>query len=370
MKITIKKEQFQNGLQIVQNAVGARSSLPILSNVLLSAVDGNLELTGSDLDLTISSSVAAQVDVPGKTTLPAKRLQSIIRELPSQDITVESNDEGKCKIECGSVRYSLYGIPAADYPQLRTIKDERKIVIDQDKLKGMLKKTGFSASQEEGRYVLNGTYIEFKEHKIVVVATDGRRLALVEEDYDVPENAKGGIIIPVKGVNELNRLLNEKGTVEVNFIENFVKFKLNNEEGSPIQIFTKLIEGSFPNYRQVVPTESKYRIEIYREEFLGALRRAELVTSERQSSVKLSFTQNQLTITTNTPEVGDFLETVAVRFSGEDFSVAFNPAFLIEPLSVLTEDVIFFELTDHMSPGVVKINGPFLYVVMPMRLQE
>jgi DNA polymerase-3 subunit beta len=264
----------------------------------------------------------------------------------------------------------LYGIPAADYPQLRTIKDDKKIVIDQDKLKGMLKKTGFSASQEEGRYVLNGTYIEFKEHKIVVVATDGRRLALVEEDYDVPENAKGGIIVPVKAVNELNRLLNEKGTVEVNFIENFVKFKLNNEEGSPIQIFTKLIEGAFPNYRQVVPTESKYRIEIYREEFLGALKRAELVTSERQSSVKLSFTQNQLTITTNTPEVGDFLETVAVRFSGEDFSVAFNPAFLIEPLSVLTEDVIFFELTDHMSPGVVKTNGPFLYVVMPMRLQE
>lgn len=370
MKITIKKEQFQNGLQVTQNAVGARSSLPILSNVLLSAEGDNLELTGSDLDLTISCSVMALVETAGKTTLPAKRLQSIIRELPSQDLTLEADSEGKCKIECGSVKYNLYGLPAADYPQLRTIKEEKKIVIGQDKLKGMLKKTGFAASQEEGRYVLNGTYVEFKEHKIVVVATDGRRLALVEEDYDIPENAKGGIIVPVKGVSELNRLLNDKGTVEINFIENFVKFRLINEGSAPIEIFTKLIEGVFPNYRQVVPTESKYRIEIYREELLGALRRAELVTSERQSSVKLSFTENQLTITTNTPEVGDFLETIAVKFNGESFSAAFNPIFLIEPLSVLTEDVIFFELTDHMSPGVVKVNGPFLYVVMPMRLQE
>lgn len=370
MNITITKDNLQTGLQTVLSAIGTRSALPILSNVLMSAEKDYLELTASDLDLTITSSVKAQVSEEGKTTLPARRLFQIVKELPNQELKVESGKDDKCKIECGSIKVRLYGLPAADYPQLRSIKEDKRVVLKQDKFKELITKTSFAASQEEGRYLLNGVYMEFQEHNIVVVATDGRRLSLVEEEFDVPENCKGGINIPARIVNEVVRMLKDSGDIEIVIADNFLRFQIMDGENPPTKIYSKLIEGTFPNYRQVVPKESKYRIEINREEFLFALKRAELVTSERQSSVKLNFKENSLTLTTNTPDIGDFSETIAVRFNGENFAIAFNPAYLIEPLSVLKEDTIYFELTDHMSPGVIKINGPFLYVVMPMRLQD
>lgn len=370
MNITIPKEQIQLGLQIVQNAVAGRSNMPILSNVLLSAEGDTLELTGTDLDMTVSCKVKAQVNEPGKTTLPAKRLLSIVREMPGPDINIYADDESRYKIESGPAKFKIYSLPASDFPQIRQVKEDKKITFTQEKLKEMLKRTGFAAAQEEGRYLLTGTYIEMKDHKVTVVATDGRRLALVEEEVDVPENVSGSLIVPIRGVNELNRLLTQEGYVDLIFAENFAKFVLKSEKGPHIDISIKLIEGNYPNYKHVVPAESKYRIEIIREELLAVLRRAELVTDERNNSVKITLADNTLTVTTNTPEVGDFYETIAVRFTGGEFSIAFNPTYLIEPLSILTEDVIFFELTDHMSPGVIKINGPFLYVVMPMRLQD
>ncbi|MCX7872387.1 MAG: DNA polymerase III subunit beta [Verrucomicrobiae bacterium] len=370
MNITIAKEQIQSGLQIVQNAVAGRSNMPILSNVLLNAEGDTLELTGTDLDMTVSCKVKAQINTPGKTTLPAKRLLSIVRELPGTEIQIYAEDESKYKIESGPAKFKIYALPASDFPQIRQIKEDKKIKFTQEKLKEMLRRTGFAAAQEEGRYLLTGTYIEMKDQKTTVVATDGRRLALVEEDVDIPADMSANLIIPIRGVNELNRLLSQEGDVELVFMENFARFYIRGEKQPTTEISVKLIDGVYPNYKQVVPAESKYRIEIMREEFLSVLKRAELVTSEKNNSVKLTLSENTMTVTTNTPEVGDFLESIAVRFNGEEFSIAFNPAYLIDALSVLTEDVIFFELTDHMSPGVIKINGPFLYVVMPMRLQE
>jgi DNA polymerase-3 subunit beta len=370
MNITIPKDQIQSGLQIVQNAVAGRSNMPILSNVLLNAEGDTLELTGTDLDMTVSCKVKAQVTEPGKTTLPAKRLLSIVREMPGSEIKIYADEESRYKIESGPAKFKIYSLPASDFPQLRQLKDDKKVTFTQEKLREMLRRTGFAAAQEEGRYLLTGTYIEMKDHKVTVVATDGRRLALVEEEADIPENMNGSLIVPIRGVNELNRLLGQEGQVELTYTENFAKFVLKSEKSPLVEIAIKLIEGNYPNYKHVVPAESKYRIEIMREEFLAVLRRAELVTDERNNSVKLTLADNTLTVTTNTPEIGDFYETIAVRFNGEEFSIAFNPAYLIEPLSILTEDVIYFELTDHMSPGVMKINGPFLYVVMPMRLQD
>ncbi|MGC8743886.1 MAG: DNA polymerase III subunit beta [Verrucomicrobiia bacterium] len=370
MNITITKDQIQAGLMVVQNAVSSRSSLPILSNVLLKAEGELLELTASDLDMTVTCSVKAVVNQPGATTLPAKRLFQIIKEMPNSDLIIESDNDERCKIECGSIKFTIYGLSAADYPKLQTIKDNRKITIKQEKFRELLRRTSFAASQEEGRHLLNSVYVELGEHDVTVVATDGRRLVLAQEEMDIPEHCRGGIILPIRVVNEISRLLGVKGDVELTIFENFVRFVIRDDGELPKVLFTKLIEGSYPNYRQVVPKESKYRIELHREEFLSALKRAEIVTSERQSSVKLSFSENLMTVTTNTPEVGDFTENVAVKFNGEEFSIAFNPVYLIEPLSVLTEDVVYFELTDNLSPGVLKVNNPFLYVVMPLRLQE
>jgi DNA polymerase-3 subunit beta len=203
---------------------------------------------------------------------------------------------------------------------------------------------------------------------MTMVATDGRRLALVDEELDVSEKSEGEFIIPVKSVNELNRLLQDKGEVEVRFTENQASFTLKDEKGGTVLIITKLIEGNYPNYRQVIPSQTKERISLIRDEFLHAVRRAEIMTSEKSNSVKLTFQKNKLEITANSPEIGEAKETLTVNYSGPDMAIAFNPKYIIDPLNALPNDEVFLELIDELSPGVLKINGPFLYVVMPMRL--
>ena len=162
--------------------------------------------------------------------------------------------------------------------------------------------------------------------------------------------------------------MQDKGDVEIKFGENQASFALKDDKGFSVLLITKLIEGNYPNYRQVIPGEAKERVPLSREEFLQALRRAEIMTSEKANSVKLTFGKNNLAITANSPEVGEARETLAVNYKGKEIAIAFNPRYLIDPLNALTEDEVFFELIDELSPGVLKINGPFLYVVMPMRL--
>src|ERR1019366_7605077 len=190
----------------------------------------------------------------------------------------------------------------------------------------------------------------------------------VDEEMDVPEQSNGEFIVPSKAVNELNRLLTDKGEVELRYTDNQASFTLKDEKGSSVLIISKLIEGNYPNYRQVIPNEVKERVSLMREEFLHALRRAEIMTSEKSNSVKLTFGKNNLAITANSPEVGEARESLAINYKGKEMAIAFNPKYLIDPLNALTEDEVFFELIDELSPGVLKINGPFLYVVMPMRL--
>ena len=160
----------------------------------------------------------------------------------------------------------------------------------------------------------------------------------------------------------------EKGEIEIRYAENQAAFTLKDEKGASTLIITKLIEGSYPNYRQVIPSETKERVSLVRDEFLHALRRAEIMTSEKSNSVKLSFAKNKLEITANSPEIGEAKESLAVNYKGPDMAIAFNPKYVIDPLNALTDDEVFLELIDELSPGVLKINGPFLYVVMPMRL--
>ncbi|MGD0744524.1 MAG: DNA polymerase III subunit beta [Verrucomicrobiota bacterium] len=368
MNLTIAKEQILNGLQAVQNVVGARTTLPILSNVLMSVEGEKMEFTATDLDVTVACSVEAKVRKAGAATVPVKKLFGIVRELNGSEIDIEVDEKNICSIRCGSSFYKIHGLTADEFPPLPKFKDDKKVTLPQETVKAMLRKTSFAISTDESRYVLNGIYISLKDHKMTVVATDGRRLALVDEEVDLAEKSKGEFIIPAKAVNELNRLLQEKGEIVIKFGENQASFALKDEKGFSVLVVTKLIEGNYPNYRQVIPSEVKERVPLSREEFLHALRRAEIMTSEKANSVKLAFGKNNLAITANSPEVGEARESLAVNYKGKEVAIAFNPKYLIDPLNALTEDEVFFELIDELSPGVLKINGPFLYVVMPMRL--
>jgi len=230
-------------------------------------------------------------------------------------------------------------------------------------LRDMLKKSAYAVSSDETRYVLNGVYMSFKADTLTIVATDGRRLALVEHELEVAKGSEVEFILPTKAVGELQRLLADKGDIRITVGENQIVAELDSTV-----LVSKLIEGTYPNFRQVIPTEAKERVQLERELLLAALHRASILASEKSQSVKLSFTKNTLTISAVTPEVGEAKETLSINYKGKDLTIAFNPQYLMDPLRNLDADEVFLELTDELSHGVVKVNEPFLYVLMPMRL--
>src|SRR5258706_5001442 len=302
MNLTISKEQIVNGLQAVQNVVSTRTTLPILSNVLLRAEGDKLELTATDLDVTIACSVEAKVKKPGASTVPVKKLFGIVNELGNSEIDLEVDDKNVCSIRSGASFYKINGLSADEFPPRPQFKEDKKVVLPQETVRSMMKKTSFAISTDESRYVLNGIFISLKDHKMTMVATDGRRLALVDEEVDVSEKSQGEFIVPAKAVNELNRLLQDKGEVEIRYADNQDSFTLKDDKGSSVLIITKLIEGNYPNYRQVIPNEVKERISLVREEVLHALKRAEIMTTDKSNSVKMAFGKNNLAITANSPE--------------------------------------------------------------------
>lgn len=368
MKLAIGKEQILQGLQAVQNVVGSRTTLPILSNVLLKASGNRLELTATDLDVTVSSTVEAKVRTPGSTTIPVKKFFGICRELGHFEIDLEVDERHYCALSAGNSYYKIHGLPAEDFPPLPQFSEKKTITLPQDKLRSMLRKTSFAISTDESRYVLNGIFFSLKNHKVTLVATDGRRLALVEEEAEISPESEGEFIVPTKAINELGRLLQPEGEVSIRYTDNQVSFTLKGEKSPTVLLISKLVEGNYPNYRQVIPTEFKERITVVREELLQALRRAEIMTSDKSNSVKLAFTKNNLAITANTPEVGEARESLAINYKGNDVAIAFNPVYMMDPLKSLEGDEVYLELTDELSPGVLKTNTPFLYVIMPMRM--
>lgn len=363
MKFNVAKDKLLDGLQTVQNIVSTRTTLPILSNVLIRAEDGVLRFTTNDLDVGMSCTVEAKVEKGGGTTLPARRLASIVKELPAADVEIEVDSKNIASIRCGQSFFKMMGLAEEEFPALPKLADAKVFTLRQKELKDALRKTAFAISTDETRYVLNGILFSFKEGKLTMVATDGRRLALVDLELEFPRGQEVDVIVPSKCVTELQRLLADEGEIKMNVGENQVGFDVNGKV-----LVSKLIEGNYPNYKQVIPAEAKERVTIERELLLTAVRRVSLLSSDKSNSVKLIFTKNNLEITANTPEVGEAHESLAVNFKGKEMSIAFNPGFLQDPLRNLPDDEVHIDLIDEMSPGVIKIGTPFLYVLMPMRI--
>ena len=365
MKFSATKEKLLEGLQQVQNVVSTRTTLPILSNVLLQAKEGAVHLTTTDLDVGVRGSFEANVDKAGATTLPARRLFTIIRELPSSEIAIEVDGKNAASIRSGQSFFKILGLPEEEFPPLPKFENAKVVTMRQKDLHDGLRKTAYAISTDETRYVLNGVLFSFKENRLTLVATDGRRLAMLDIELEFPRSHEAEIIVPTKAVTELQRLLKDDGEVKISVGSGQIAFDLNNT-----LLVSKLIEGNYPNYKQVIPSEAKERVTLERETFLNSLRRVSLLASDKSNSIKLNFSKNNIEITANTPEVGEARESLPVAYKGRDFAIAFNPEFLMAPLRNLTEDEVFFDLIDEMSPGVLKIQTPFLYVLMPMRVSS
>ena len=363
MKFSISKDVFLEGLQKVQHVVSSRTTLPILSNVLLVAKEGRLVFTTTDLDVGITGSVEAAIDKEGATTLPAKRLVSIVKELPSSEVEVTVDAKNYATIKSGPSTFKIIGLSHSEFPPLPDFEGAKTFTIPQADLKNGLKKTAFAISTDETRYVLNGIFASFREGKLALVATDGRRLAMADMDLEYPATNETDVIIPSKAVQEIQRLLGDEEAVEVKLSDSQISFTVGDTF-----LASKLIEGNYPNYRQVIPGESNERVIISREALLETTRRVSLLSSDKSNSVKLIFTENQIEVTANSPDVGEAQETLEVGYTGPDMQIAFNPEFLQAPLRALSEENVYLDLIDEMSPGVLRIEGSFLYVLMPMRV--
>ena len=363
MKFKVTKSDLLDGLHVVQNVVSVRSTLPILSNVLISGEDGRLWLTTTDMEVSVRCGIQADIVEEGTTTMPVRRLSSIVRELPDAAIEISVDDSDVATLDCGSSFFKIVGLSAEEFPVVSSPEDKFCYQLDQGTFSEMLQRTAYAASTDETRYVLNGVLLSFKEAKLTMVATDGRRLALIENEVDFPDEAASEMILPSKAVQELIHVLGDEGELRIYSKENQIIFEFGN-----VFVASKLIDGTYPNYKQVIPSQCEERITIEREALWTALRRVSLLTNEKSSATKLTFGDNKLVILTNTPDVGEARETVPVKYAGKEISIAFNPEYMMDPLRTLTSDEVYFELTDELSPGVMKSDVPFLYVLMPMRV--
>jgi len=363
MKIKVTKALFLEGLQMVQNVVGTRSTLPILSNVLLTTDKGKLWLSTTDLEVSVRCGIDAEIQKDGESTLPVRRLTSIIRELPDTTIEIDIAENNIATIKCDSSFFKIIGLSEEEFPRVSTLEGKCCHHLNQGTVKEMLRKTSYAASADETRYILNGVLMSFKGNKLIIVATDGRRLALIEHEVEFPKEAEIDVVLPTKAVTELLHALKDDGDLKVYVGENQITFEFENAF-----IASKLIEGTYPNFRQVIPSGCEERITVERESLLTALKRVSLLTTEKSNATKLIFAKNKLVVSTNTPDVGEAQETIPIKYSGKEITVAFNPEYVMDSLRNLSNDEIFIELTDDLSPGVIKCDIPFLYVLMPMRI--
>ncbi len=374
MKFRINRDHFTTGLQRVMNVVGARATMPILSNVLIEAKEGVVTLTTTNLDMGIRCKLQADVSTAGSITLPVRKLATIVKELPNLDVDVDTTPNHQAIIASGSSKFRIMGLSAEEFPPLQNFADNRSFILPQASLAQMLRSVSYSQSTDESRYTLNGVYFNFEVGKLTLAATDGRRLSVVSCPLEVTEESVGHLILPAKTVGEVERLLNQGETVRIAFNERQVAFEIACGSAGPegllesIYLVSKVVDGNYPNYRQVIPRETDLHIKCNREMLAQTIHRASLVASDKNNAVKLRFAPNKLEVTGSSSEYGDSNESMPIEYDGPEIQVAFNPQFLMDPLKNLTRDDIIFEFKDELSPGVFRTPDSFLCVVMPLRL--
>jgi DNA polymerase III subunit beta len=375
MELTVGKGDLQKELQLCQGVVEKRSTIPILSNVLLKAADGRLQIAATDLDVTILSSCAARVTTPGGVTIEAKRLFDIVRSLPDEDVHFTLQENNSILVESGTAKFRLLGLPAEDYPTLPTVNVSDAYTIPLDELKTMVGKVKFAITHEETRFQLNGALLKVQPNKMEMVATDGHRMALINFPSGVAGKGKKGsdltILVPRKALDEILRLEGgSEGTVAFGVSENQLFF-----EAGDRRLLARMIDVNFPNYMEVISRDNDRRVMVDRERLLSTIKRISLVANERTRAVRFDFAPGKLTVSSTNPELGDARETVPIDYAGQPFFVGLNAAYVMDFLSATDTPSVSLDLKDENSQCIGRpatnaedLPYDYLYVVMPMRL--
>lgn len=379
LKAICPRKDLFAAVQTVGHAVSGRSSLPILSHILIQAEENGLRLIAYDLELSISCRIKAQVQASGALTAPARTLTEVLGNLPDKsDVALSVDKSHTVRVHCERSDYKILGLPAEDYPRPPEVRDTVGFSIPQARLKEMIRHTLFAVSQDETRAILTGIYIVFDGETLQFVATDTHRLAVKTAKVTEGHGSQNAIV-PARAMNELTRQLTDaEGDVYVTLSANQVSFVLPGED--EVQIISRLIEGQFPKYERVIPAEYHKKLSIQTQPLLRAVRRAFIVARENSNRIILRTDDEKLVLTAENQMVGSAYEEVEVAREGDDVEIAFNAKYLLDVLSVLEEDGLHLELTEPLKPGVLRpvpaqnegdgerTASDYLCVLMPMQI--
>jgi DNA polymerase III subunit beta len=363
LRINVSKDELVSALGIVSRAVSTRTSVQILSGILLEAQGGELRLAATDMELSLRANVPAQLEGDGAIVLPGKTFSDIARLLPSDEVTIEHRPaESVVHVTSGSASYTLHTYNPEDFPRLPELGSVQTFSVDRESLLETIGRVARAASRDESRPVLTGILVSFTGGKIVMAATDSYRLAVKETELDGP-TPELEAIVPSRALQELARIASSGDSVEVGVHENQVLFSV---EGA--WLTTRRIDGQFPNYRQLLPEQFEHELTIPRQEVLEVVRRA-AVMIQRATPLQLRFAEGELTVIARTHEVGESKESMPVAFSGDTLEIGFNADFLRDGLESIDGDDVRFKLISPLRPAVLQgESDDFTYLVMPIRL--
>jgi DNA polymerase-3 subunit beta len=364
MEVTLNRDAFLKGLQMVQNIVEPRQTLPILANVLMETDGDTVRLTATDLEVGARVSVPARVAGKGAITVSARKLAEIVKELPAADLALRVQDNAAVALKCGTASYKLVGMAPDDFPPVVPSEKATWLKVEGKTLREMLAQTSFAVSHDETRYALNGVLFALAGKDARLVATDGHRLAMARRTLGNVGAATTGIV-PRKAITEIMRVLGSGEDVEIALTENQFVLQMPN-----FIMTARLIEGQFPNYEAVIPKAHPGKLVISRAALTAALRRVAVMAEERNKPVKFALAPAVLKLSASSQDLGEAEETLDVDYAGAEVTIGFNSRYLLDAISPIEKEQVLIEFKDGLSPGVVRSvdDEGYCCVIMPMRI--
>jgi DNA polymerase III subunit beta len=370
MRFTISREKLQEGLTAVAATVPAKTTLPVLANILIETTDKGIRLSGTDLDIAVSTEVSADIDAQGAITIPAKKLAEIARELPPNPVKIASSGEQRVTLDCGRSHFKILGLPKDEFPSFPAVKFKDSWRVRAGELRKLIDHVAFAVSTEESRPILNGVLWELRAELMRMVATNGHRLAKMEVPITTAGAPASDLIVPPKALEQIRRLFPEDEELEIARGDNHLGFR------SPFtSVFTRLIEGPYPNYQQVIPKDNdKYAI-ADKVALTSALKRMSVIASDQTHRIRLSFNQALLRFSVQTPDLGEATDELPVRYTGDPLDIGFNANYLLEILRYMPTDEVKLTFKAPERAATLEPEGwsdpaSYLTLVMPLRLVD
>lgn len=370
MRLTISREKLQEGLAAVTASIPAKTTLPVLANILVETTERGIKLSGTDLDIAVSTEVQADVESPGAVTIPAKKLSEIARELPPSPVKIAAVGEQRIMLECGRSRFKLLGLPRDEFPTFPNVSFAESWRIKSGELQKLISHTAFAVSTEESRPILNGVLWELKAEVMAMVATNGHRLAKMEISVESKVTSAQELIIPPKALEQVRRLFPAEEELEIARGENHIGFR------SPFTaVFTRLIEGPYPNYELVIPRDNDRVAVVDKAALISALKRMSVVASDQTHRIRLSFNTGMLKFSVQTPDLGEAQDELPIRYTGDQLDIGFNASYLLEILRYIPTDEVKLTLKAPERAATLEPEGwsdsaSYLCLVMPLRLVD